>query len=90
MSLVGDQSSRKRRGRTVFISVRKQNEIQRTLGNNKPSAAHMPVAGSRGRCKYRSTRASPVFSSIKCNFCGVSLCVKRKKNCFLLFHEKLS
>jgi hypothetical protein len=94
ISLVGDQSSRKRRGRPVLISVRKQNEIQRTLGNKKPSpaqfSAHMPVAGSRGRCKYCSTRASPVFSSIKCNFCGVALCVKRKKNCFLLFHEKLS
>lgn len=79
MSLIGGQSSRKRKGRPVLISARKQSEIQRTLGNNKPSAAqfsaHMPVAGSRGRCKYCSTRASPVFSSIKCNFCDMFLFV---------------
>ena len=93
ISPIDNQSSQKRRGSPVGISSRKQSEIQRTLGN-KPSAAqllaHMPVAGSRGRCKYCSTRASTVFSCIKCNFCDISLCVKRKRNCFLLFHEKLA
>ena len=88
-----NQNSRKRRGRPISLSARKQSEVQQVLKQNKPSAvqlsAHMPVAGSKGRCRYCSTRSSPVVSSIKCNFCNVSLCVKRKKNCFLLFHERI-
>ena len=92
ISLIDNQSLRKRRGPSAGISLRKQSEIQPTLGNKPLVAqllAHMPVAGSRGRCKYYSTTVSPVFSNIKCNFCDVSLCVKQKNNCFLLFHEKL-
>jgi hypothetical protein len=64
--------------------------IQLTTKNKSlstPLLAHMPVAGPKGRCGYCSTKARPIFSNIKCSFCGISLCVKQHKNCFLLFHE---
>ena len=48
ISLVGDQSSRKRRGRPVLISVKKQNEIQRTLGNKKTFSS--TVFSTYARC----------------------------------------
>ena len=89
-SLKSDQNSPRKRGRPIHFSERKQKQIQQTLKNKHSSGkllAHMPIAGTRGRCRYCCTRAVPVFSSIKCSFCGVSLCVKRNKNCFLLFHE---
>jgi len=59
ISLIDDQSSWRRRGRPVGISARKQSEIQHTLGKKPPAAqlsAHMPVAGSRGRCKNIAVR----------------------------------
>ena len=42
-----------------------------------------------GRCRYCSTKASPVLSTLKCRFCGVSICVKKNRKCFLTFHRKL-
>ena len=92
MSLISDQSSRKRRGRPVHLSHAKEKQIQQTLTSKSSSIqllAHMPVAGSKGRCRLCSTKAFPVFSTIKCSFCGVALCVKKSKNCFLTFHQKL-
>lgn len=92
ISLIGNQSSRKRRGRPIHCSPRNGKQIQQTLKKNSPSVqllAHMLIAGSGGRCKYCSTRTSLVFSSIKCSFCEIFLCVEKTKSCFLLFHEKL-
>ncbi|UJR12827.1 hypothetical protein I4U23_005296 [Adineta vaga] len=90
MSLIGDVSTRKRKGRPVHFSAQKLRRIQMTTKNKSLSTqllAHMPVAGPKGRCGYCSTKARPIFSNIKCSFCGISLCVKQHKNCFLLFHE---
>ena len=83
-SLIGDnQDPRKRRGRPTSLAARKRSKVQQVLKQNKPLAvqlsAHMPIAGSKGRRRYRSTRNSPVFGGIKCSFCNVSLCVKREK-----------
>lgn len=92
LSLVGDRSSRKRRGRPVYFSAQKRRRIQSTSGNESlstPLVAHMPVAGPKGRCGYCSTKARPIFSNIKCSFCNISFCVKQGKNCFLLFHENI-
>ena len=87
-----NRNSRKRRGRPISVSARKQTEVQKVLKQNIPSAvqlsAHMPVAGSKGRCRYCSTRSSLVFSSIKCNRCNISLCVKRKKIVFCYFMKE--
>ena len=90
MSLIGDVSTRKRKGRSVHFSAQKLRRIQMTTKNKSlstPLLAHIPVAGPKGSCGYCSTKARPIFSNIKCSFCGISLCVKQHKNCFLLFHE---
>ena len=92
MSLIGDVSLRKRRGRPIHFSAQKRRRIQMATKNKSlstPLLTHMPVAGPKGRCGYCSTKARPIFSNIKCSFCGISFCVKQHRNCFLLFYEDI-
>jgi len=87
MSLIGDQSSQKRRAKPIDFSAQKRRQIQPTPGNKYLSTlllVHMPVVGPRGRCGYCSTKARPIFSNLKCNICGICFCVKQYKNCFFV------
>ncbi len=71
---VGDQNLPKRKGRPVHLSIQKRNHIQQTLASERsPSKllAHMSVAAPRESCRYCSTKANPVLSSVKCSFCDV-------------------
>ena len=90
MSLTDDVSSGKRRSRPIHFSAQKRRRIQMTTENkflSSPLLAHMPVAEPKRRCGYCNTKAHPIFSKIKCSFCGISICIKQQKNCFLLFHQ---
>lgn len=47
---------------------------------------HWPVhLENKQRCKYPTCKG---FSSIKCNKCGVGLCLNRINNCFFKFHNE--
>lgn len=92
MALIGDTNLRKRRGRSIHFSAQKQRQTQLTFNKNPLStrlSTHMPVVGTKGRCGYCSTKVRPIYSNIKCSFCSISLCVKKNKNCFSLFHENV-
>ena len=85
MSLIDDVSTRRRKGRPVHFSAQKLRQIQMTTKNKSLSSrllAHMPIAGPKGRCEYCSIKAHPIFSNVKCSFCGISLRVEQHKICF--------
>ena len=76
MSPIDAQNAQRKKGRLIHVSIKKRNEIQQILENKYLSSklqAHMPVVRSRGGCRYCSRRANQVFSSVTCNFCGVSV-----------------
>ena len=50
---------------------------------------HFPIfEDRRNRCKLCPSGAKDGFTFVKCNKCGIHLCLNKNRNCFYLYHHK--
>ncbi|XP_023225371.1 piggyBac transposable element-derived protein 3-like [Centruroides sculpturatus] len=89
----GKEISSRKRGRPSATSPETSN--QRRRGETRPPEEiqfdgidHMPLhenAALPSRCKFPKCKGR---SRVKCEKCGVHLCLSKEKNCFRAFHVK--
>ena len=94
-SLVSTYSPLKRIGRPIDYSAQKKARIlKKNHDDQHPPQLqnHLPHAyygSERHRCSACSTSSKPVKTIFYCNFCNLSFCINRNKNCFANHHHSI-
>ena len=62
-------------------------KVKQSISSKVVVVDHMPIFGSRERCKYCAKIGKDLKSFIRCSTCNIALCLNKDRNCFQEYHQ---
>ena len=62
-------------------------KVKQSISSKVVVVDHMPIFGSRDRCKYCWKIGVDLKSYIHCSTCNIALCLNKDRNCFQEYHQ---